>query len=68
MFPVLGGTHNRLAIHTTSIWKLSNAKFKELVTGSAKASVKSVVGNIAGVGLLLLEQPFYLIYLKMVLI
>ena len=51
MFPVLGGTHNRLAIHTTNFWELSNATFKELVTGSAKASVKSVVGNIARVGL-----------------
>ncbi len=51
MFPVLGGTHNRLAIHTTSFWKLSNATVKELVTGGVKASVKSVVRNISKVGL-----------------
>jgi hypothetical protein len=50
MFPILGETHKRLAIHSTSFGKLSNATFRELVTGNAKASVGSVIGNIAGVG------------------
>lgn len=50
MFPILGETHKRLAIHSTSFGKLSNATFRELVTGNAKASIGSVIGNIAGVG------------------
>ncbi|MBR4419266.1 MAG: RHS repeat-associated core domain-containing protein, partial [Clostridia bacterium] len=50
MFPILGETHKRLAIHSTSFWKLSNATFRELVTGNAKASIGSVIGSIAGVG------------------
>ena len=50
MFPILGKTHKRLAIHSTSFGKLSNATFRELVTGNAKASIGSVIGNIAGVG------------------
>ena len=50
MFPILGETHKRLAIHSTGFWKLSNATFRELVTGNAKASIGSVIGNIAGVG------------------
>lgn len=50
MFPILGKTHKRLKIHSTSFVKLSNATFREFVTGSAKASIGSVIGNIAGVG------------------
>ena len=50
MFPILGGTHSRLAIHSTNFGKLSNATFRELVTGNAKASIGSVISNIAGVG------------------
>ena len=49
MFPILGETHKRLAINSTSFGKLSNATFRELVTGNAKASIGSVIGNIAGV-------------------
>ncbi len=52
MFPILGKTHKRLAIHLTSFGKLSNATFRELVTGNAKASIGSVIGNIAGVGVI----------------
>lgn len=52
MFPILGANHKRLAIHSTNFGKMYSATFKELVTGNAKASLSSVVGNIAGVGVL----------------
>lgn len=50
IFPKVIKTHKRLAIHSTSFGKLSNATFRELVTGDAKASIGSVIGNIVGVG------------------
>ena len=50
MFPIVGATHKRLAINSTNFWKLSNATFKELITGNAKVSIISVIGNVAGVG------------------
>ncbi len=50
MFPILGKTHKRLAIHSTSFGKLSNATFRELVRGNAKASIGAVIGKIAKVG------------------
>ena len=52
MFPIVGGSHKRLAIHSTNFGQLSNATFRELVTGNAKASLGSVIGNIAGIGIL----------------
>ncbi len=50
MFPVLGGSHNKLAIHSTNFSKMAGATFKELITGNSKAGLGSILKNVAGVG------------------